>query len=103
MFGVSTFYLIKNISQEYKMKYVAGVAVVLLIYTIADLPNFDHNACEKRSLFELVNADQEMILLEENCPVMAWGKITDPNDSWLNVQLLKYWNVVKGDRLYYQE
>ncbi|MEZ4956883.1 MAG: hypothetical protein R2825_25220 [Saprospiraceae bacterium] len=103
MFGVSSFYLIENIYQKYKVKYVAGIAVVLFIFTIADLPNFDHNACEKRSLFELVNADQEMILLEENCPVMAWGKITDPNNSWLNVQLLKYWNVVKGDRLYYQE
>lgn len=103
MFGVSTLYLVKNIYQKYKIQYLAGIAVVLLIFTIADLPNFDHNACEKRSLHKLANADQDLILLEEECPVMAWGKITDPNKSWLNVQLLKQWQVIKSDKLYYQD
>lgn len=103
MFGVSSFYLIENIYQKYKVKYLAGIAVVLFIFTIADSPNFDHNSCEKRALQKLVNSDQEIILLEEDCPVMAWGKINDPNKSWLNVQLLKHWQVVKGNKLYYQE
>ena len=43
-----------------------------------------------------------VVALDGDCNVLAWRRITDPQDSELQAQLLHYWGVTPAVKLYYQ-
>ncbi|MCC6726347.1 MAG: hypothetical protein IT258_17700 [Saprospiraceae bacterium] len=84
--------------------YAWGLAALSLAVTAADLPEFDHNACEKAALETISRSTERKVKLESDCLVLAWKKkITHPNASILNAQLLQILGVTKEERLYYSE
>lgn len=103
MFAASSFFLLKNLNSKFKLKFSAVLVLVLLIYTIADEPKYNHNLCEKNALKEIARSEEKIILLDQDCPIISWNKITDKNNSWWNAQLLKKWKIIEKDKLYYQK
>ncbi|MEY4904555.1 MAG: hypothetical protein RLZZ292_2370 [Bacteroidota bacterium] len=103
LYGLSSFLILKNKNFTYQKIYTYVVCLVAVIFTIADEPNFQQNACERAALEQLAASPEKTVLLKTDCNIMAWGKITDPNASSINTKLLKYWGVLKEDKLYYQE
>jgi hypothetical protein len=73
------------------------------MFSLADLPEFQQNACEKAALEAIAQSKQEVVRLAGNCPVMSWNPITKPADSAMNAELLKLWGVTEEVRLYYSK
>ena len=102
-FGLSSFYLLKNISAKYKKQYTAGIIGFLLIFAIADEPGSNKNLCEKKALTTIANSPEKTVQLNYDCSIMAWGKTTNFYDSDANTWMLKYWNVTERKKLYFQK
>jgi hypothetical protein len=104
LYGISTFYLIRNIKGKLKKNlYILLVFVFCLIYTVADKPEFNKNDCEKIVLKEISQSKDTIVLIGNNCNLLSWKKITDPKESKLNGQLLANWRITKDKKMYYQK
>ena len=103
IYGLSTLFLIKNIVNKNRKWYVTLIIATSVIFTIADGPGFDKNSCEKDALRTIAASPDKIVYLQNDCTVMDWQKITDPKNSELKCRLLKYWGVIKEDKLYYQK
>lgn len=103
VFGVTSFYLIKHISKKYEKIYVLSIIVLLSIFTNADRLNTKPYECERKALETIALSSENIVLLDCDCPVMDWHKIYDYKKSERNAELLNYWNITKGEKLYYHK
>ena len=101
LFGVTTFALINNI-RRFRSLYITFIIIFTLVFTIADSSIKQENSCEKNALNTIAKSPEKIVVLDNDCNVMSWYKITDPNNSRLNGTLLKMWNVTDEEKLYYQ-
>lgn len=98
-YGISSLYIIKNIRIG-KNIYYAGILIFTLIFVHADAVILNHNECERNALEKIANSPDNIIILEDECSVMSWGKIKDYHDAEINSELLLYWGVIKEKKLY---
>ncbi len=103
IYALSTLFIIKNIHPKYKKVYLFGICVFLFIFINADEPNFNWNACERDALEKIAHSPEKIVLLENDCTVMAWERINDYHRTELNAELLNYWGVTNEKKLYYQK
>ncbi len=101
-YALSTFFLIKQIQARYKMAYYAIIVMFLLIFTWADITKMDRNNCERDALNTLIESNEKITLLNDDCTVMGWEPIRDYSNSELNASMLEYWGVTNGKKLYLQ-
>lgn len=102
-YGLTSFYLIKNISSKYKKPYFAGLLLFLFIFTSVDMPIGENNLCEKEALKKIANSKDKVLELNIECNVMSWQKITNKKDSETNSILLQFWNISDEKKLYFQK
>ncbi|MEQ1733701.1 MAG: hypothetical protein ABL940_08510 [Bacteroidia bacterium] len=103
MYGSGTYYLINNLNGNNKKWYVAIVIIFSILFTFADAPEFNKNNCERNALHQLAQAKDTVVVLNNNCEILSWTKIHDPNASQQNAQLLTYWHVTQYNKRYYQK
>ena len=103
IYGMSTYFLIKNSKPYFLKRYLPVIIVFSMIFTFADKPEFSKNDCEKKALEAISLSKDYTVLVEYDCSILAWGKIEDPTKSELNAQLLEYWGITKKKKLYYQK
>lgn len=103
IFGVSTFYLFRNMSYRQLIWYVPVILTVLFIYTNSDEPDFENNKCEMAALQKIAGSVADVIEIEEDCSVVDWRKTLKPEDSELNAQLLTIWRITDRKKLYYNK
>jgi hypothetical protein len=103
-YGLSTIYLLPRLQGAWRRGYAAGVVIIAFIFVNADLklrPN-ENNTEERRSLELLAQAGpRRAVPLPDSCRVMAWEVIATPNESITQAEMLNYWGVTKGLKLYY--
>ncbi|MCB0580614.1 MAG: hypothetical protein KDD10_15045 [Phaeodactylibacter sp.] len=81
-----------------------GLAIAaLLLFTLADEPNFDANACQRAAFEQLQKASSGVVRLSDDCLVLAWAPVNDPAYSRLPCTLLSIWGIVEEGRRFYQE
>lgn len=102
MYGSSSFYLLKQFKGLSLKYYFIPVLAVAAIFTFADAPQWNKNQCEKEALRKIAQSDESIVLISDDCVLLSWVKITDPIESSFNIRLLKKWNIVKDNKLYYQ-
>jgi hypothetical protein len=103
VYGVSSFYLVKQMASFKKLLYLAALVVVGLIYNTADKHWGDINACERQALEEIAASKENVVELKQDCTVVGWYKIEAPEYSELNARLLVIWGITKEKKLYYQK
>ncbi|MDB5257580.1 MAG: hypothetical protein JWM14_2275 [Chitinophagaceae bacterium] len=103
MFGYSSYYIIQHILFTQKKFYYGFITAILLIFTIADAPIHADNACEKTALQAIADSPEEVVELHTDCKVMAWDKMTDPEQSRANGEMLYLWGITDKPKLYYQK
>jgi hypothetical protein len=104
LFGVSSFLLLTNLKGKAKYFYTSFMVILLFIFTNSDILKPGGRVdCEIEALEALANSKEDTVLLEQDCWIVAWGKITKPEASQLNADLLYYLNVTDKKRLYYQK
>ena len=101
MFGISSLFLIKNMSKNKKQWYLPILMGVLLIFTYADDPGFDNNNCEKEALKVIAASQEKVVALQNDCRVLGWKRIDNPKESGLNAQLLTIWGVTMEKKYFY--
>ncbi len=102
LFGHSTLFLIKNITDKQKILYYPLIIFIAFIFSNSDEKKFDKNNCERMALKQLSETSDKIVKLENDCNVISWTKIENPNDSELNAQMLKILRITKEKTLYYQ-
>ena len=103
IYGASTLFLIKRISKINRKWYLIVIIGAAIIFTSADKPDFNKNYCERQALNVIANSTENLVILENDCNVLSWKIITTPEDSKLNAELLKYWNVINERKLYFNK
>ncbi|MBL0104834.1 MAG: hypothetical protein IPP51_14375 [Bacteroidetes bacterium] len=103
MYAKSTIYILSNSKNRFKVKYVIVVCLLSLAATLKDKPQFDFNECEISALNEIRNSPDSVVLLSQDCTVLSWNKQVWADDSKLNADLLKFWNITDREKLYYQK
>ncbi|MBO0358402.1 hypothetical protein J0X19_10635 [Hymenobacter sp. BT186] len=105
-YGLSTYFLLYHLPAQVRRWYILGVGVFAAIYINADslkLPAPENNTCERQGLERLAAATEPIVRVSAECSVMAWWKIDNPNYSETNAQLLEYWGITQGKKLYYHQ
>lgn len=102
-YGISSFFLIKNLATKYRTIYITAIVAFLLLFTFADTTDFKHNACERKALETLANSTKEIVVLQEDCTVMAWNKFNEYGYSYEITELLQYWGILKERKYFYHE
>lgn len=103
LFGISTLFLLKTLSNKQKIWYIPVIVGVLFIFTNSDEAMFNKNNCERIALKEISESTDKIVQLKHDCTVLSWGKIIKPEDSELNAQLLCIWRITKEKKLYYNK
>ncbi len=103
-YGLSAYYLLFHIRPLHHKLYLFLVLIPLARYAIADkLYNQNDNSCEKEGMRQIAASPDKVILLQVDCSVMEWGKMTDYTKSKVNTDMLKYWGVTHEEKYYYQK
>ncbi|MCF8371190.1 MAG: hypothetical protein K9H64_06195 [Bacteroidales bacterium] len=102
-FGMSSLFILKKLLSRQRAWYVPIIIVVLLIFTNADKAGFYKNDCERIALRKISESRDSIVPISNDCFLLSWEKITDPNYSELNAQLLQIWRITDEKKLYYNE
>lgn len=102
-YGKSTLFIISQLIEKKKTFYLISIIAFSLIMTFADKPTKYLNDCEKAAFYTLAQSSEKIVALPNECTVMTWEKITEPNQSETNARLLHYWGITKEIKLYYQK
>ena len=103
IFAKTTLFVVHNFSDRQKYLYMPLVISALLVFTISDEPKFDNNTCERNAILQIANSKESIVEINANCTVLSWTNIENPQESELNTKLLKIWNIIDEDKLYYQK
>lgn len=104
-YGVSGMFLLRELRSRAKGGYGLVVALFTACFVYADavvkLPR--NNDCERWALDQLAHAQEPVVQLSPFCSLLTWGNINDPHQSELHAQMLHYWGITSGPKLYYQK
>ncbi len=105
LYGLTTFYLIRQMQHskelKYKYSFYPFIIVIFCWFSFADEPNFNSNRCEKGSLKVIAQSTDEIVALKNDCLVMSWLCIKNPEDSRGNAKMLHFFNITDSEKLYY--
>jgi hypothetical protein len=102
LFGISSYHILRRSSFRLKRYYVVIIIGILLLFTIADKPDFKDYNCERASIEQISHSPEKIVRLDANCNIMSWGLVKDAEDSKINAELLYYFKVTKEIKLYFQ-
>ncbi len=102
-FGLSSLFLIKNLSRKQKYWYLPILILVLFIFTNGDELKLRNNACEVHALEVIQDSHEKIVPVSSDCVVLSWEKIADPSYSELSAQMLVLWGITEEKKLYYNE
>ncbi len=103
IFAKTTIFILNNFSLNQKYWYVPLVILVLFVFTNADEPKFDKNNCERNAILQIADSKEPVVKIDNNCTVLSWTIIENPQESELKTKLLKIWRIIDGNKLYYQK
>lgn len=103
LFGITSFFLIKNLTASYKKAFICLIVIMLGFFCIQNRPVSGDNDCERMALKEIGSSEEKIVLIKSDCNVLAWDLIRKPEDSELNSELLMIWDITKEKKLYYQK
>jgi hypothetical protein len=105
-YGLSASYLLVQLRGRSQRWYGLAALAVACIYLNADRRLYapDNNLRERAALTLLAQAGPAPVVrLPTDCTVLSWQPITEPLSSTTCAELLEYWHVTKGRKLYYYQ
>jgi hypothetical protein len=102
LYGMSSFFLLRNLNLKSRNIYVVVLILFCSIYMNSDRLKTKEYYCERKSIEFLANSADTITILPYGCNIMAWYNFSDPQQSILNAELLHFWGITKEKKLYYQ-
>jgi hypothetical protein len=103
VFGKTTMFILSNFSNRQRYWYIPLIILVIFVFTNSDEPKFDKNSCERNAILQIARSTEPIVRIDDNCTVLSWTIIENPQESELKIKLLKIWRIVDEDKLYYQK
>ena len=103
IYGLSVYFLMTHFKNKSRSIYLTAVICFSFIFTLADEPEWDKNKCEISAFEKLAASKEKIVLLDNDCSVLAWEKIDAPSSSEFNARLLQFWGITEEKKLYYQK
>ena len=103
IYGLSAYFLIQNLKNKKRTIYLFVIISFSFIFTLADEPELGKNKGEMTALQKLADSKENSVMMDDDCTIMAWKKIEEPNASESNARLIQYWGITKEKKLYYQK
>jgi len=88
---------------SHRQKYLALAAVFGVVLYAHDLRIKKANVCEKTQLYTLQNAQQDTVVLSDECTVLGWEIDTETYYTEKKVKLLQRWKILDRQIVYYQK
>lgn len=101
-YGNSTYFLINNLPGRNLKHYGIFLFVLFAIYMNSDRIETEKYRFERQCIEILAKSPNEVTKLPATFNVMSWYPLTDPKQSESNATMLKFWNITKEKKLYYQ-
>lgn len=105
-YGLSGTYLLAHLRGRLRQGYAVALVIIAAIYLNADrrlYPGYD-NRLERQALALLAHAGPgPVVRLPKKCTVLSWEPITEPLSSITSAELLDYWHVTPGRKLFYYQ
>jgi len=86
--------------QRLKIMYLVMFFAVLVIFAAKNSTKI-YNDCEKSSLYTIANSKDNIVALENDCAVVGWCPIYNPEESRRYGELLYFWKITDEVKLYY--
>ena len=105
-YGLSASYLLLQLRGRAQRWYGVAALAIAAIYLNADHRLYppDNNIQEREALALLAQAGPAPVVrLPKNCTVLSWQPITEPLSSVTCAELLEYWHITQGRKLYYYQ
>jgi hypothetical protein len=102
-FTASCYYIINNLKGNQKKFYIGFLAVVLLVFTVADFKGLGKNRCEKMAFQKMKESPEKIVALPEGCFVISWKNIYDYSYSESKAELIYRWGITTEKKLFYNE
>lgn len=105
LFGKSTLFILQNLSYKQMIGYIPLILAFLLYYTYTDKPEFHKEAheYEKDAIRKIAQSPDYIVRVDDYFTILSWTIIRDPAESAPRTALLKKWNILKEDKLFYQK
>lgn len=100
LFGLTTYHLIVNLN--WRKYYISTIAGVLLIFIWIDKIDNTNQLCEVEALTIISESKEEIVELDNQCPIIEYHIVHDPGHSNLKANLLYHWNVTEKVTMFYQ-
>lgn len=100
--GMTTIFIFNILTKKKLYWYISLITIVMLVFIYADEPKFNKNICEKNAITQIANSKDKIVEIDNECTVLSWTIIKNPDESRLNASLLKLWKIIEADKLYYQ-
>jgi hypothetical protein len=101
-YGSSTYFIFNNLSGKKLRYYGVFLMALFVIYMNSDRIETEKYRFERQCIEALVKSPNEVTKLPATFNVMSWYPLTEPNQSESNAIMLKFWNITKEKKLYYQ-
>ena len=92
--------LIEKWTYYLKIVYPALFLMIMVFFTFRDNIVI-RNECEKSSLYIIANSKEDIVILENDCSVVGWETIYNPEDSKPYGELLYLWKITDKPKRYY--
>jgi hypothetical protein len=102
-FGITTYFLFQQLKGKRKKYYTASVAIILLIYSFADLGGINKNRCERKALQKMATSNDSIVSIPKDCFVMSWDNTFDYKESENRARLIHFWGITHEIKLFYNE
>ena len=102
-FGETTYTIIHKIKEKQRKLYLTGIIVYLLLLTVADFKGIGKNKCEKEALEKMVESEEKIVPLPNNCYVLSWNNEQDYLHSENKAELIHFWGITSEKKLFYNE
>jgi amino acid transporter len=101
----TSIFILKQLKTE-KWKYYLktvypSVFFLILLFFVIRNKSYIFNECEKQSLYIISQSEEDVVVLENNCTVVGWNPIYNPQESKNYGELLFLWKITDKPKLYY--
>ncbi len=103
IFGATTLYIIKQMKINHKILYIPLIVCILVFFTYSDKPEFNKNQCQRIALKEIAESKEQIVELKNNCVVLSWEKVNNPEDTEFYSHLLIMWRITNEKKLFYNK
>ena len=101
-FGAGTLYILKNMGGPFRLLYISGIVVLLLVFINSDRPDTRNYDCERDALETIARSQEKVVELDHDCFILDWRILHDPARRELDGDLLYFWNITDEKKLFYQ-